>query len=839
MKPSFSSLLQDLMQNERFQQSMIQQLADFGDRLVQDLHGVPQGGIGEHALEDFDFWPEDIGLEGKSHGYSRLLESISDAVIRIDRSGTIRGINAAAETLIGESRTLLNGKSFLDLILPEDRDRLFGLWSESLKDQQQVFHVRLQTGAGSTPIVAARAVPIVKGTNFEGTLLVINGETASTHEVRSRKSVISKEIDQDEQGELLPSEISSERIRRLLHEIKEIFYIASANRDIIYINPEVENVLGYPPAEFLAMNIESKFTDPEDRTRFLKLLELHGWVKDFQFCFVHKNGQVCHLSETASAILDKNEHITGYYGIIRDRTAEYQIEKSLRESEENYRFLVEQFPYALILLDSKGGILQANRRGTQFLNAENVQSLVGSSVFEICPADNTNLMREAFASVTLGESICTNWHWTNPAGKLHWWMMTFCPICHNSVVEKVIWVCRDIDREKRIEDQLLLSQKMETVATLIGGLAHDFNNQLGVILGNASFIKDQMDQESEYYEELDAIESTALKARIMINQLMMFAPHRHYQFEPTSVNQLVNNMVDFIAHSFPKNITITKDIQANPDITVGDPNNLYQALLNICVNARDAMPEGGHITVTTRNVIQDSGIYDQSSDRFIQISVTDDGEGMDEETCRRICEPFFTTKCEQGGSGLGMSVTYSIIQHHAGILCVDSKKGRGTRVEIALPQADQTAEAEETIDGDFLRARTGSEPGTILIVDDEPQVRAMILRIFEKEGFKVHLAENGVEALDVLEEHSDDIDLIILDLTMPQMGGKETLTRLRKIYPDVPVLLSSGYTMNFDIQELTKQPYTYFLHKPYRRSAVVETVRQILARSIRLSGEGT
>jgi len=837
MKPSFNSLLQDLMQNEKFQHSMIQQLADFGDRLVRDLQGVPDGGIGEHSLEDFDFWSEDIGLESKSHCCSRLLESISDAVIRIDRSGTIRGANAAAETLIGKPRKQLNGKSFLDLVLPADRNRLFDLWSESLRDHQQVFHIKLQTGTGTNLTVTARAVPIVKGSDFEGSLLIIKGQTPLNRKGRNRKAAPTKENDRTEHSELLPSDISSERIRRLLHEIKEIFYIASANRDIIYVNPEVENVLGYAPDEFLAMNIESKFTDIEDRKRFSKLLELHGWVKDFRFCFVHKNGQICHLSETASAMVDKNEHITGYYGIMRDRTAEHQIEKALRDSEENYRFLVEQFPYALILLDNKGYILQSNRRGTQFLNAENLQTLMGRSVFEVCPPDNANLIREAFASVTLGQSISSNWQWTDSTGNLHWWTMTFSPICHNSVVEKVIWICKDIDREKRIEDQFLLSQKMETVATLIGGLAHDFNNQLGVILGNASFIKDQLNPESEYYEELDAIESTALKARIMINQLMMFTPHRHYQFEPTSVNELVNNMVDFITHSFPKNITITKDIQANPDITVGDPNNLYQALLNVCVNARDAMPGGGHITVTTKNVIQDSAVFDQSSDRFIQIAVSDNGEGMDEETCRRICEPFFTTKRDLGGSGLGMSVAYSIIQHHAGILYVDSKRGRGTSVEISLPQADHSTEPEDTIDGDFLRNRTGGEPETILIVDDEPQVRAMILRIFEKEGFKVHLAENGVEALDVLERHSDDIDLIILDLTMPQMSGKETLTRLRKLYPDVPVLLSSGYTLNRDIQELTKQPHTYFIHKPYRRSAILETVRQILAKSVRFSSE--
>jgi PAS domain S-box-containing protein len=830
MDSSYDHLIHEFMKNDRFQNALIAQLADFGDRLVQEIKGIPEGGIGEEAWQHDDIFPTSIGLEGKNHLWSDLLESLSESVIWVDRTGTIRGANQQIEVLLRQPRTELTGKSFVDLVHTDDRQQLFELWSSALRHRNQSFQIRLYHKEGTHFPATLRAIPLIETGNFLGTLLVIN-RLPDDRETHSTPTTSRKDADD---GTYLTG-IPHEKIRKILHQIKEVFYIASANGTVTYVNPEVEEILGYTSQEILAMNVNEKFEDPRDRAQFRQLLQLHGWVKDFRYTFKNKRGELCYLSETASVLTNNDDQIIGYYGIIRDRTAEHHIEQALKNSEENYRVLIEQLPLALILLDTSGRILQANKQGTQCLNSNSASSIKGNSVFEICQPENAHLIREALQTATAGQTLTNQWQRKDSKGDLRWWQMTFSPVFLNGAVEKVIWIAHDIDQEKRLQDQLRLSQKMETVATLINGLAHDFNNQLGVILGNASLVKDQLKPDEEYYEEINAIESTALSFRASMDQLLTLTRKEHYQQAALSVNKLVRDIADFAARSFPKNITISVELLAGPDQTTGDQDNLYQALLNVCVNSRDAMSEGGQITITTRNITRKSVMPGQDSNHFIQISILDTGEGMDAETCRRVFEPFFTTKRESGNTGLGMSTTYSIIQHHEGYIEVESKQGEGTKVDVFLPLTESRAKVVEinNIEQDEVRDLPSKE--TLLVVDDEPQVRAMISRIFEKEGFTVHLAENGLRALELLQRHASDIHLVVLDMTMPEMDGKETLEHIRKLYSNVPVLLSSGYSLNQEIQDLTKQPHTYFIHKPYRRAAILQIVQQILSKSLPLS----
>jgi two-component system cell cycle sensor histidine kinase/response regulator CckA len=835
MTSSFDHILHDSMQDDKFRKSLIRQLADFGDRLVQSIQAIPEGGITDSFWDQTEFFPEFVGLEGKSHTVTNLLEALSDSVIWIDRSGNIRGVNHSAQTLLGQLRIDLIKKSFLDLVHSDDREKLFDLWSQSLKNRDKPFHIRLRRNDSTYIETSAKAIPLVEAERFQGTLLVLSAspKTPATDPDPTPSNTIQNNSNSDD-STTLEQEIPINKIRRMLRGIKEMFYIASADGTITYINPEVENMLGYAPKEFPSMNVVEKFVDPQDRNHFSKLLRLHGWVKDFRYSFQHKNGEMCHLSETASIMTDHNDQIIGYYGIIRDRTAEHLVEKALKNSEKNYRFLVDQLPHALILLDDQGRVLHANKQGAQLLGSNSKQAIKGRFACDLTAHENASLVREAVQAARDGQTVSNQWQWADSRGNLSWWRMSFSPVQHNSHVEGIIWISMDIDQEKRMQDQLRLTQKMETAATLIGGLAHDFNNQLGVILGNASFIKDQLPSDHKFFEGLNAIESTALTARAMMNQLMTFTPRMHHQQVNLSVNQLVQNMVEFIRRTFPKNISVTHDDQADPDCVIGDPDNLYQALLSICVNSRDAMPNGGKITVTTNNTAPRTIDHGQSTIPFVHISITDTGAGMDPETCRRVCEPFFTTKRESGCTGLGMSTAYSIVQNHRGILEIDSRQQQGTRVDLYLPL---TETIEEDVPGitqqDDKPVKVVDQKETLLIVDDEPQVRAMILRIFEKEGFEVFLAENGRKALDVLEQHASDVHLIILDMGMPEMDGKETMVHIRQKYPDIAVLLSSGYTPNQDVRELTKHPHTYFIHKPYCRSTVLDAVRHILAKSFR------
>ncbi len=938
------------MNNDNFRKSLVQQLAEFGDRLVQDIKNIPEGGITDASIEENYIWPDAVGLEGRSSIVGNLLETLSDAVIWIDRGGAIRGANQSTEILFAQPRVEITGKSFLDLVHPDDRERLFNLWSTSLKNRSQPFKIRLHSDDDSYFDASAQAIPLIDANIFQGTLLIIRNlsqqvsleltlkQSRKQHRDlldkypeamilfdgkgiiqhinpsaqklwgQSHDQIIGQTIadklspedwkriedfasqdtkenikatlinlginvqetfgpflierdhlegsnvfraiqetasfpahkrthDMGKEITILPSEISSNKIRKILHEIKEIFYFASADGTIIYVNPAVEIVLGYTPDEILKMKLEDNIQDPQDRTRFFKLLQLHGWVKDFRYAFENTAGEICHLSETASVITDNDDHITGYYGIIRDRTADHHIEKALKDSESNYRILVEQLPQALILMDYEGHILHANKLGIQFLNINNFQSIKGERIYELCLPENIQLLRNIFQKITSDKSITEQWQWTDQQKNRHYWNMTFSPVTINNEIQRIIWICTDIDRETRMQNHLRLGQKMETAAALISGLALDFNNQLGVILGNSSLIKDEISPNHEFFQELTAIETSALHAKEIMDQLTSLTTWGSGEQQNMSVNKLLEKTAEFLLRTFPKNINVLTDLNANPDTVTGDSQALHQVLLNVCVNSRDAMPDGGNITIATENVTNESFACGLGNDRMIHISVTDNGEGFDDAVSNRIFEPFFTTKRDSGHSGLGMSTTFAIIQKHNGLIEVNSRKDDGTTIDIFLPEAATSDSILETDDFDQSTINLNTENQTILIVDDEVSVCNMLHRIFEREGCNVLEAEDGIKALEILKQHPQEINLIILDMVMPHMNGKDTFTNIRKLYSDIPVLLSSGYPLNQEIQELTKFNLTYFIHKPYKRAAILQIAKQILSKKVDTSAQ--
>ncbi len=950
MTSSFDNLLHDLMKNNKFRKSLVQQLAEFGDRLVQDIKNIPEGGITEASMDENFIWPDAVGLEGRSSIVGSLLESLSDAVIWIDRAGAIRGANQATEILFAQPRVEITGKSFLDLVHPDDRERLFHLWSTSLDNRSQPFKIRLRSDDDSYFDASAQAIPVLDANTFQGTLLIIrnlsqqvsleltlkqsrkqhrelldkypeavilfDGKGIIRHINPSAQQLWNQPLNQiigqsikdklspddweciesltnqdskdtvratlinlgtdtqdtaepflierdylegvnvfraiqettpfpanqrihniDEETTILHSEIASDKIRKMLHEIKEIFYFASADGTIIYVNPAVESVLGYTPDDMLKMKLDEKIHDPQDRTRFFKLLQLHGWVKDFRYAFENKTGESCHLSETASVITDNDDQIIGYYGIIRDRTADHYIEKALKDSESNYRILVEQLPQALILMDYEGHILHANKLGVQFLNINNFHSIKGERIYELCRPENRQLLRDIFPKITPDKSITEQWQWIDQKNNRRYWNMTFSPVTINDDIQRIIWICTDIDRETRLQNHLRLGQKMETAAALISGLVLDFNNQLGVILGNSSLIKDEISPDHEFFQEVDAIETSALTAKETMDQLSSLTTWGSGEHHNTSVNQLVEKTVEFLRHTFPKNINILSDLTANPDTTIGDSQALRQALLNVCVNSRDAMSNGGNITITTGNVTNESFACGLENDRLIHITVSDNGIGFDEAVSNRIFEPFFTTKRDSGHSGLGMSTTFAIIQKHNGLIEVNSRKDDGTKIDIFLPEAANSDSILETDDFDDDTVNINTENQTILIVDDESSVRSMLIRIFQREGCNVLEAEDGIKAMETLKQHAQEINLIVLDMVMPHMSGKDTFISIRKLCPDVPILLSSGYSLSQEIQELTKLDHAYFIHKPYKRAAILKIAKQIMSKKVDTSAK--
>ena len=376
-----------------------------------------------------------------------------------------------------------------------------------------------------------------------------------------------------------------------------------------------------------------------------------------------------------------------------------------------------------------------------------------------------------------------------------------------------------------LEKQLLRAQKMEAIGTLAGGIAHDFNNLLMGIQGCSSLIRLDMNQSDPNYQMLKNIEKYVIKGAELTRQLLGFARGGKYEVKPTNMNEILMKSSQMFGRT-KKEISILTNLDPNLWTVEVDQGQIEQVLLNLYVNAWQAMPGGGSLYLETKNVIfneNDLPPFDVKPGKYAQVSITDTGVGMDDRTKERIFEPFFTTKEIGRGAGMGLASAYGIIKSHGGFITVQSVKGEGATFIIHLPASDKRPEEEKVSTEKIL---TGHE--TILVVDDEETILHPEVEMIKRLGYKVLSAQSGQEALEVFKCHKEAIDLVILDMIMPGMGGSETYNQLMKIHPDIKVLLSSGYSVSGEATEILNRGCKGFIQKPFDIRRISCKIREVL-----------
>ncbi len=395
-------------------------------------------------------------------------------------------------------------------------------------------------------------------------------------------------------------------------------------------------------------------------------------------------------------------------------------------------------------------------------------------------------------------------------------------------------VLRDVSERKqteeekhKLETQLQQAQKMESIGTLAGGIAHDFNNILMGIQGNASLMLLKIESDHPNYEKIKNIEKYVQNGTELTKQLLGFARRGKYLIKATNLNEIIEKSSSLFART-KKEIQVHTDLREDLWTAEVDRGQIGQVLLNLYVNAWQAMSNGGDLYLHTANVILDRSYvkpYKVEPGRYVKISVSDTGVGIDKETQERIFEPFFTTKEMGRGTGLGLASVYGIIKSHGGYINVYSEKGRGTIFTIYLPASEKKVPKEnETASAAIIK---GS--GTILLIDDEKMILDVGIELLEELGYKVQSAMRGQEAIDVFQKDRGNIDLIIMDMIMPGMSGGETFDRLKKIDPDIKVLLSSGYSINSQAAKILQRGCDGFIQKPFNMNQLAEKVQGILA----------
>ncbi len=504
-------------------------------------------------------------------------------------------------------------------------------------------------------------------------------------------------------------------------------------------------------------------------------------------------------------------------------------EERIQQLRRTFEDLVEHYPHGILIFDRDGNLLQANPAAVRLLG-------------QLFPTDYNILRDPAWLSEGRGHAVrdavsgkltsLVPWRRRVAGTEEELVLRTtfFALFDDKQHVTHIVALHEDISEQQSLEEQLLHAQKMESVGTLAGGVAHDFNNILQAILGNVSLIKQRLADPVSLGRYADSIEQSARRAANLTGQLLTFARVAPQQMRPIDLNHCVENSMKLLAASLDKNIHVESNLAPGLWSVMADPSQIEQAIMNLCINARDAMPNGGSITVTTENLPEHSAAADRSVVRHmarrgkgvVALTVRDTGTGMDETTRQRVFEPFFTTKPPGKGTGLGAAMVYAITQKHGGNIEVASQLGQGTMFRLYFPASTQPAvEPPQTR---VVSAPTGKE--RILVVDDEAEVLASLQEGLQRFGYHVITAHDGVDAINVFQRHVDEIDIVVLDMIMPRADGLAALQGILKIRPKTKVILSSAYSRTAQIEAALAAGARRLVQKPYTADKLAQAIRE-------------
>ena len=598
-------------------------------------------------------------------------------------------------------------------------------------------------------------------------------------------------------------------------------YIFMNNNHIQRLKLPIEKIIGHSYDEFHSAEQSKEFAEKvkEAFATGNSIKDEHQSIRDSDY-FLRTFSPVRESTGTnkiiAVAVVSKN---------ITERR---RTEEALYKSEEKYRQLIENSSEAIFII-ANGQIKYANSRTQQMMGYE-AEELSLISFIDLVISEDRDMVLERQKNSLHGDDSNINYTFRimNKKEVTHWVETNSVGINWDNHPATLNFM-RDMTRQKKTETRLLQAQKMESIGTLAGGIAHDFNNLLMGIQGHASLALLHLDPQNANYEHLKTIETLVMSGADLTKQLLGFARGGKYEVKTVDLNLLIQKTSETIGRT-KKEIKIHLNFQDDLWPVDVDHGQIEQVLLNLYVNAWQAMPGGGDLYLETRNVFVEENRFRpfvSKNGHFVKISITDTGVGMDEKTKERIFEPFFSTKEMGRGTGLGLASVYGIIKNHNGFINVYSEKGQGTTFNIYLPASikrdgkdkeNKTDETNEIIKG----------TGIILLVDDEPMILNVGRKILETLGYTILTAQDGTSAIELYKQSKKSIDLVILDMVMPEMGGGEVFDEIKKINPEVKVLLSSGYSLNGQASRIINRGCVGFIQKPFTIRDISSQLHKII-----------
>jgi two-component system, cell cycle sensor histidine kinase and response regulator CckA len=631
---------------------------------------------------------------------------------------------------------------------------------------------------------------------------------------------------------------SEERYRNVVENVNVGILVAQDARPV-FVNSAIAEFLGRTVEEFLTAPNPFEFIHPEDRelvfTRHAQRLRGEDAPNRYTFRVIDQAGEIKVVDVTCVRIDWGDKPAT--LNFFTDVTDQAAAKNALMESEARYRQLYEIAPAGILEIDYRGDrLLSVNDAICEFTGYSR-EELLSMKGLDILSPESQRQFLKLSLKLLRGEQAPTaiECKARKKNGQEFWIHLNYRNIYEEdrlvgaTIVAQDITHLKSMEREKRdLQSQLNQAQKLEAIGTLAGGIAHDFNNLLMAIQGRISLMHLDVNPSDSSYSHLKSIEEYIDSGAGLTKQLLGFARRGKYDVKPTDINDIIEHSSGMFGRT-KKEITIYRKLQKRLWPVEVDRSQITQVFLNIYVNAWQAMGGVGNLTIVTKNRQLKGKKVDAHGlkpGRYVEISITDTGVGMSSDIKERIFDPFFTTKDRSRGTGLGLASAYGIIQNHGGAITVSSQEGKGTTFSIFLPAGRKIVEREETPVQKMVPGR-----GAVLLVDDESIILEVGAEMLTHLGYEVATAKGGREAIEIYREKGKEIDIVILDLIMPEMGGGVVYRRMKEINPDVKVLLSSGYSMSGEAQEIMDLGCNGFIQKPFRLEMLSQIIQQILKKS--------
>ncbi len=765
----------------------------------------------EPKIEELRQVKEDFARTKELFLKAFLLSPVATVITSISDSKIIQ-VNEAFTTLTGYRHDEVVGRSTVDVNIwanNEEHRTMLSLLRE--KKSLEKYHTQIRTTSGE-----------IRECFFSAEIFNLYNE----------QFVISTAIDitrfikaEEDLGE-------SEERHRLFFENSPIGIIHYSREGIITdVNDAMATIFGSSRDNLIGLNIDYVPDKKFSAEIYKSLNGEHAYYED-EYTSYTGNKKVV-IKASWIPIIHKGEVISGV-GIVEDVTDRRLAEDALRKSEGKYRFLTENVSDLIWTADMNGYITFATA-SAKTLMGYSVEELLEMKIWDcLTPESGKYAFKVIQERLSIEnkrrdeelDPVILELEFIRKDNSMGWGEATVRVIRddHQNPVG-FIGVTRDVTVKKKLEVQLRQAQKMEAIGTLAGGIAHDFNNLLMGILGNISMTLLDMNSSNPYYERLKMVEEYVRKGAELAKQLLGFARGGKYEVKAADINELIRNQNQMFGRTRGE-INIRGKYGKDIWMVKVDCDQIDKVLLNLYENAWQAMPGGGELFVQTENIILDEDYvmpHNVPVGKYVKISVTDTGIGMDEDTLQKIFDPFFTTREMERGTGMGLASAYGIIKNHGGFIEVYSKKDEGSTFNVYLPWYEEPAEKEKEV-----VARVATEKRTVLLVDDQTMIIEVGKEIIEHLGYDVLTALNGKEALRVYRKNNDKIELVILDMVMPDMGGGKTYDKLKEINPHIKVLLSSGYSLTGEAREIMDRGCNGFIQKPFSIPDLSKKISTIL-----------